>query len=163
MRKKGIASELEARRLQAGKLLLANRTVREVAAIVEASESSVRRWRLALRKGGLKALKAKVHHGRPPCLSSSQKRRLVKILLKGPRRAGYRTDLWTCPRVAEVISKTFGVEYHPAHVWKILRDLDWTCQKPERRARERNEEAIAHWRKYEWPRIKRGRDAIATH
>ncbi len=163
MRKKGSALELEARRLQAGKLLRANRTVQEVAKIVEASESSVRRWRLALRKGGLKALKAKVHHGRPPCLNVKQKRQLAKILLKGPRRAGYRTDLWTCPRVAEVISNTFDVEYHPAHVWKILRDLGWTCQKPERRARERNEAAIAHWREHEWPRIKRGRSAIATH
>jgi transposase len=56
---------------------------------------------------------------------------------------------------------TFGVEYHPAHVWKILRDLGWTCQKPERRARERNEEAIAAWRKYEWPRIKGG-PSVAT-
>ena len=162
MRKKGSYSELEARRLQAGRLLLAGRTVQEVAKVFEASESSVRRWRLALRKGGLMALKAKVHHGRPPRLNAKQKQRLVKIFLKGPREAGYRTDLWTCRRVAEVIAQTFGVEYHPAHVWKILRGLGWTCQKPERRARERNEAAIAHWREHEWPRIKGGRSVVAT-
>lgn len=161
MRKKGSYSELEAHRLQAGKLLAAGRTVQEVAKIVEASESSVRRWRLALRKGGLEALKAKVHHGRPSRLSTKQKQRLVTILLKGPRKTGYRTDLWTCRRVAEVIAKTFDVEYHSAHVWKILHELGWTCQKPERRARERNEAAIAHWRKHEWPRIKKGRSVIA--
>ena len=154
--------ELEARRFQAGKLLLANRKVQEVARIVEASESSVRRWRLALRKGGLKALRAKVHYGRPPRLAAKQKRRLLKILLKGPRKAGYRTDLWTCRRVGEVVSKTFDVEYHPAHVWRILRGLGWTCQKPERRARERNEAAIAHWREREWPQLKRGQRAIAA-
>jgi len=161
MRKKGSSAELEARRFQAGKLLLANRSVQEVAKIVEASESSVRRWRLALRKGGLKALRARVHPGRPPRLNVKQKQRLLKLLQKGPMKAGYRTDLWTCPRIAEVILRTFGVEYHPAHVWKILRDLGWTCQKPERRARERNEAAVADWREHEWPRIKRGRNAAA--
>jgi len=105
-------------------------------------------------------LRARVHPGRPPRLNAKQKQRLLKILRKGPLKAGYRTDLWTCPRVAEVVLQTFGVEYHPAHVWKILRDLGWTCQKPERRARERDESAIAHWREHEWPRIKRGRNAV---
>lgn len=162
MRKKGSYSELEACRLQAGRLLLAGRTVQEVAKIVEASESSVRRWRLAVRKGGLEALKAKQHPGRTPRLSPKQKQRLIKILLKGPRKAGYRTDLWTCPRVAQVVCQTFGVEYHPAHVWKILRELGWTCQKPERRARERNEAAIARWRTHDWPRIKRGPSIAVT-
>ena len=102
-------------------------------------------------------MKAKPHPGPKPRLNGKQKRRLVKILLAGPRKAGYRTDLWTCPRVAEVIAQKFQVEYHPAHVWKILHSLNWTCQKPEQRARERNEAAIQKWRKRDWPRIKRGR------
>ena len=29
------------------------------------------------------------------------------------------------------------VEYHPGHVWKILDDLGWSCQRPVGRARER--------------------------
>ena len=159
MRTKGSAAQLESRRLLAGTLLLEGRTVGEVAQIVGASESSVRRWRLAVRKGGLDALKAKPHRGPKPRLNETQKQRLVKILLAGPRKSGYRTDLWTCPRVAEVIAKNFGVKYHPAHVWKILRSLGMTCQKPEQRARERDEASIARWRKLEWPRIKRGRRA----
>jgi transposase len=104
-------------------------------------------------------LKAKPHRGPKPRLNKTQKQRLVKILVAGPRKSGYRTDLWTCPRVAEVIAKKFGVKYHAAHVWKILRSLGMTCQKPEQRARERDEAAIARWRKLEWPRIKRGRGA----
>lgn len=68
---------------------------------------------------------------------------------------GYPTDLWTCSRVANVIRKRFHVKYHPGHVWYILRDLNWSCQKPERRARERDEAAIARWRKRDWPRIKK--------
>ena len=74
-------SELEACRLQAGRLLLAGRSVQEVAEIVEASEPSVRRWRLAVRKGGLEALRAKQHSGRTPRLNPKQKQRLIKILL----------------------------------------------------------------------------------
>ncbi len=107
----------------------------------------------------MEALKAKPHPGRKPRLNEKQKQRLVKTLLAGPCKAGYRTDLWTCPRVAEVIAKKFGVKYHPAHVWKILRSLGWTPQKPEQRARERNEADIRRWRRQEWPRIKRGRSA----
>jgi transposase len=158
MRKKGSTAELETRRLLAGTLLLDGRQVGEVAQIVAASESSVRRWRLAVREGGLEALKAKPHRGPKPRLNEKQKQRLVKILLAGPCKSGYRTDLWTCPRVAEVISKKFDVKYHAAHVWKVLRGLGLTCQKPERRARESDEAAIVRWRKRDWPRIKRGPD-----
>ena len=157
MRLKGSAAELETRRRLAGRLLLEGRKIGEVAQILAASESSVRRWRRVVEKGGLEALKAKPHPGRKPRLNEKQKQRLVKVLLAGPRKAGYRTDLWTCPRVAEVIAKTFGVKYHPAHVWKILRSLGWTPQKPEQRARERNETDIRRWRRQEWPRIKKGR------
>ena len=157
MRLKGSAAELETRRRLAGRLLLEGRRIDEIAQIVAASESSVRRWRQAVRKGGLEALKAKPHPGPKPRLNEKQKQRLVKTLLAGPCKAGYRTDLWTCPRVAEVIAKKFGVKYHPAHVWKILRSLGWTPQKPEQRARERNEADIRRWRRQEWPRIKKGR------
>jgi transposase len=157
MRPKGSAAELETRRRLAGRLLLEGRKIGEVAQIVAAGESSVRRWRQAVQKGGLEALKAKPHPGPRPRLNEKQKQRLVNVLLAGPCKAGYRTDLWTCPRVAEMIAKTFGVKYHPAHVWKILRSLGWTPQKPEQRARERNEADIRRWRREEWPRIKKGR------
>jgi transposase len=159
MRKQGSAAELETRRRLAGSLLLEGRKIGEVAEIVAASESSVRRWRRVVEKGGVEALTAKPHPGPKPRLNEQQKRRLVKVLLAGPRKAGYRNDLWTCPRVAQVIARTFGVKYHPAHVWRILRSLGWTPQKPEQRARERDEADIRRWRSHEWPRIKRGRSA----
>ena len=88
-------------------------------------------------------------------MNARQRARLLKLLLKGAVAHGYSTDLWTLPRVAEVIAKTFGVHYHPAHVWKILRGEGWSCQKPERRARERDEEAIDRWRAERWPHIKK--------
>jgi transposase len=81
----------------------------------------------------------------------------VKRLTRGALRAGYRTDLWTLPRVTELIHQEFGVRYHPAHVWKVLTALGWSCQKPERRAVERDEAAIARWKQEAWPRVKKRR------
>jgi transposase len=146
----------------AGQMLLEGSEVDEVAEVVGASEFSVRRWRRAVEKGGLEALKAKPHPGRKPRLSTKQKRQLLRILLAGPRKAGYPTDLWTCRRVAEVVAQKFHVEYHPDHVGKILHRLGWTCQKPEQRAREGDRTAIERWRKRDWSRIKRGQNVAAA-
>jgi len=110
-----------------------------------------------LDEGGLEALKAKPHPGRPARLSREQKKQLVQVLLKGTQAAGFATDLWTLARVAKVIEREFGVGYHPGHVWYILRDIGWSCQKPERRARERDEAAIEQWRTEEWPEAKKRR------
>ena len=79
------------------------------------------------------------------------------LLKKGAVHAGYANDLWTCRRVADLIGKSFGVSYDPDHVWRILHSLGWTAQKPEARARERDEAAIQRWRKKDWPRIKKTR------
>jgi transposase len=156
MRKQGSAAELETRRRLAGRLLLEGRTIGEVMEILDVSESSVKRWKRAVREGGMEALKAKPHPGPTPRLNAAQKRRLVKLLVAGPLKAGYHNDLWTCSRVAELIAKKLQVFYHPSHVWTILRGLGWTSQKPEQQARESDDVAIARWRKRDWPRIKRG-------
>jgi transposase len=155
MRPKGSAKELEVRRQMAGRLLQEGKGVREVARLVKASPSSVSRWNQALREGGLEALRAKPHGGRRARLTAKQKRTLEQVLVEGPLAAGFTTDLWTLARVAQVIERRFGVKYHPGHVWYILRDMGWSCQKPERRARERDEEAITRWRERDWSRIKK--------
>lgn len=163
MRPQGSAAELEVRRRMAGRLLKEGKGIREVARLVGASPSSVERWKEAMKQGGLKALQAKPHPGPRPRLSSRQKQKLVKILKKGPQAAGYPTDLWTCRRVAEVIQRTFAVSYHPDHVGRILHLLRWSCQKPERRAKERDEEAIRSWRSEHWPHIKKRPKAGKKH
>jgi transposase len=155
MRPKGSAKELQVRRMIAGQLLLEGKGVREVARLVKASPSSVSRWQEELEEGSLEALKAKPHPGRRPRLTPEQKEELEQVLLAGPLEAGFTTDLWTLARVAQVIAERFGVTYHPGHVWYILRDMGWSCQKPERRARERDEAAIARWRKEKWPEVKK--------
>jgi transposase len=75
-------------------------------------------------------------------------------LLKGPGAHGYKTQLWTLPRVALLIEKLTGVRYHPGHVWKLLGALGFSCQRPERRAVERDEPAIGHWKRVRWPDIR---------
>jgi transposase len=146
---------LEVRRRLAVRMLSQGKSASEVSELVGASRSSVQRWKAAWQKGGVEAVAAKPHPGRKPRLTTAQKRRLERILLRGPRAAGFASDLWTCSRVAEAIHGRFGVTYHPDHVWRILHSLDWSCQKPELRARERDEAAIERWRTREWPRIKK--------
>jgi transposase len=119
------------------------------------SPGAVSRWRQACERDGPEALKAKTHCGPKPKLTGKQCDKLTRLLLQGPQRHGYANDLWTLPRVAEVIVKRFGVRYDPSGVWHLLHRMGWSCQKPERRARERDEEAIAVWRKADWPRIKK--------
>jgi transposase len=139
----------------AGKMLLKGKGVREVARLVDASPSSVSRWKQQLEQGGLEALRAKPHAGRTARLTWQDKRQLEQILLRGAPAAGLPTDLWTLARVTEVIEREFGVTYHPGHVWRILTDMGWSCQKPEKRARERDEMAIARWRQEAWPRVEK--------
>ena len=155
MRPYGTSQQLEKRRHRAIALLKVGKNLSTVANAVGSSASSVFRWWQAYRLSGRKGLQSKPTPGRPPKLTASQKKKLVKILLKGALNAGYKTELWTLQRIAQVIEQHFGVHYHPGHVWKLLIDLGWSCQTPERRARQRNEKEIVHWKRYKWPHIEK--------
>lgn len=155
MRPKGSAEELERRRRHAMALIDQGMKPAAVARAVGTSRASVTRWRQAFQAGGQQALAARPHPGGKSRLTVGQRKRLIRMLLQGPRKHGYRTELWTLGRVAELIAVTFGVEYHPSAVWHILRAMDWSCQKPQRLARERDEQAIRRWRQQDWPRIKK--------
>jgi transposase len=122
------------------------------------SHSSVILWRDAFRRRGPTALDPKPAAGRPPKLSSKQWQRTIRLLLGGALACGYRTQLWTTKRIAEVIEREFGVHYHRAHVGRMLAKLNWSCQKPERRAIERDDDAIALWKRQRWPAIKKKRN-----
>ncbi len=155
MRPLGSPADLEARRRRAVALLDQGLGVREVARQIGCSPSSVSRWQIEVRARGPDALQPKPTPGRPPRITPRQRAKVLQSLLKGAKAHGFSTDLWTLPRVAEVIARTCGVRYHPAHVWKILRGEGWSCQKPARRARERDEAAIQRWRTDRWPPIKK--------
>jgi transposase len=155
MRPKGSPEELERRRRRAAVLLREGRTISEVAFIVGASAGTVCGWKKKLIKGSDAALDAKPHPGPKPKLRWGQKQRLLDMLRRGATHYGWIADLWTLKRIAALIEKKFGVIYDPSSVWHILRELRWSCQKPEQRAREADEAAIAHWRRHKWPRIKK--------
>lgn len=155
MRPTGSPEELERRRLRALALLKEGLLPVEVARRLGVDRRSVRRWKAAARRRGPAGVRAKAAPGRPPKLSPEHKRRLGALLLEGAQAAGFHTDLWTCPRVAEVIERRFGVHYHVDHIGRLLHDLDWTPQKPARRAVERDERAIRRWVKKVWPRVKK--------
>jgi transposase len=155
MRPHGSPVELEGRRRRAVRLLRAGNTLSGVARMVGAAVSAVWQWRETFRRKGDKGLAARPAPGRPRKLTPRQRGRLPKLLAVGARAYGYRNDLWTTRRIGAVIQREFGVEYHPAHVSRILADLGWSCQNPERRALERNEAAIEHWKRHRWVEIKK--------
>jgi transposase len=155
----GPAADSMVRRVIAVELLRDGKLLTEVADLLSVSVSSIKRWKKAFQQGGLAALAPKRHPGPKSKLSVPQKRQLREILLQGPLAAGFHTDLWTCSRVAEVVQREFGIAYHPDHLGRILHDLGFSPQKPQRRARERDDAAIERWRRDDWPRIKKGDDA----
>lgn len=158
MRPVGTAVELERRRRRAVRLLDAGHGLTVVARMVGAAKSAVWQWRETFRRKGPAGLAPKPTPGRPSKLTARQRAQLVRVLARGARAHGYANDLWTTARVAAVITRTFGVTYHPAHVGRLLATCGWSCQKPERRALERDEQAIAHWKRYRWRAIKKKPD-----
>ena len=113
------------------------------------------RWERAIESGGIERVKRLGQRGRPRRLSDAQLLELAQLLKKGSISAGYATEMWTLPRIAELIERLTGVRYHPGHVWYLLRRLNWSLQRPARRARERNEAAIRRWVARRWPAVKK--------
>jgi transposase len=144
MRPIGTAEELQRRRLRAVELVNEGESPEDVAHFLGCGRSSVYTWAKLARENP-SALAAKPHPGRTPRLSEADRQRLEGLLLEGAKAHGGRTALWTAARVADLIEREFRVTFHPEHVRKVLkRKLGWTSQKPQRRAKERDEAAIAH-------------------
>ena len=146
---------LEQRRWEALRLLRQGFNQSEVGRRLKVTSQTVSRWAKTLAEQGEKGLKAAGRAGRLPRLNPGQRKFLVNRLLEGPEKLGYETPLWTCERVADLIEREFAVRYHAGHVWKLLRQLNWSPQRPRGRALERNEEAILEWKRKTWPAIKK--------
>jgi len=146
---------LEARRFEAARLFGRGISQVTVARELGVSRATTHRWYHAWRREGRTALKAAGRAGRKPRLTPWQLAGVEAALLKGPAVHGFATALWTLPRIAAVIARRTGVQYHPAHVWRILQGLKWSLQRPARQARERDEAAIRQWRRQRWPQVKK--------
>ncbi len=150
---------LERRRMKAAELLKQGVSQSEVARRLGVHRQSVIRWVRQLAQSGRAGLKKAGRAGRKPKLSPTQLDQIEQGLKRGPEGLGYATGLWTAGRVRELIEYQCGVRYHEAHVWRILRQLGWSCQRPTGRALERDQEAIRYWKRYRWPQIKKKRSA----
>ena len=147
----------EGRRQRAAKLFAAGFSQADVARRCGVTRQSAMRWERAFKKGGAKALRPRLR-GRPSKLMADQVRELQAALLQGPGSHGWSTDLWTLERIAALVRKRFGVDYHIGHIWKLMRTMGWSLQRPTTRARERDEAEIARWKAKEWPRLKKTPD-----
>jgi transposase len=154
--RRGDLAALQARRLRAGRLFARGKTRAQVARELGVSRVSAGRWYGLWEHEGIEGLRGPGRTGRHPRLEASQLQQLEAALLAGPAAHGYQTQVWTLPRIARLIRKLFGVSYHPGHVWRILRRMGWSAQRPERQAKERDEAGIARWHKRRWPQRKRG-------
>jgi transposase len=147
----------EARRIQAWYLKQRGWSQRQIAEALGVSEGAVSQWMTRARDVGPEALRRRPPPGAPRRLSPEQLTRLPALLNRGPPAYGFRGELWTRSRVAAIIRLELGISYHPRHVGRLLDAIRWSPQKPARRARQRDEAAIARWREDTWPAIKRGR------
>lgn len=126
-----------------------------IAHFLDASEGAVSQWLGAAGRGGPEALLAHPSPGRPPRLTPAQRRTIPELLWHGPEAYGFRGQVWTCARIAQVIEWEFGVGYHKDHVGRLLKALHWTPQQPIQRAIQRDNEAIRRWREETWPELRR--------
>jgi transposase len=148
----------EGRRQRAWELSRLGWRQRQIATALGVSEGAVSQWLAQARRAGPAALKPRPRPGRPPRLSPAQQAQVLALLRQGATAFGFHGERWTRQRVAELIRRAFGVTYHPAHISRLLDRWGWSWQKPMRRARQRDEAAIAVWREKRYPAlVKRGR------
>jgi transposase len=127
----------------------------DIAIALGVTPGAVSQWLTVVEVQGEQALHARPHPGEIPKFSETKKRLIPDFLSHGAEAYGFRGEVWTCARVAKMIASEFGVFYHKAHVSRLLKDLDWTPQKPVRRAAQRDEIEIAEWRTEIWPKLKK--------
>ena len=148
-------SEAVKRRLRAARMLQAGKGCAEVALVVGVARQTVYTWKRLLDEGGIDALRAVPEPGRPAQLDAAQLAAVRAVVLQRPTEHGFGTDLWTLKRVGAVIERMHGVRFGQTQIWRILGSLGFSPQKPEKRAIERNEDAVRHWRRRTWPGLKK--------
>jgi transposase len=132
-------------------------TQQEIADALGVTKVAVSQWMTAVHKYGVMSLQARPHKGATPKLSPDQLKMIPEFLSHGAEAYGFRGEVWTCRRIAQVIEREFSVTYHKDHLSRLLRALRWTPQKPMERAAQRDEEKIVAWRDETWPELKKKR------
>jgi len=149
---------MEQRRLEAMSLLIDGASQAEVSRRMGVTRQAVSKWMVAKRSGGTKALVSKGKPGRKSAPTPAEMKKVEVALVKGPIKNGYRNDLWTLRRVAEVFARVTGRRPSISRTWGLLREMGWSCQRPARRARQQDAEAVAEFRERTWATVKKTRE-----
>lgn len=155
MRPFGTSEQVARRRERALDLLREGLSPSEVARRVGATRQSVNRWRRESHQSKSSKTKSRKRLGRPRLLSEAKEQQLARALKSGAYANGYAEDYWTLDRIAHVIWELFAIRYSTSSVWYLMQRMGWSSQKPQRRSLARDEEEIAHWKRYVWPQIKK--------
>ncbi|MFQ5916134.1 MAG: winged helix-turn-helix domain-containing protein [Nitrospinota bacterium] len=145
----------EGRRLRAWELFQMGWRQKSITEALGVTKGAVSLWVKRAKEGGVESLRHRKPPGAPRRLTPEQRARLPELLAQGPESFGFRGEIWTQPRVTEVIRRQFNVSYHPSQVGRILKDCGWSRQKPVRRATQRDESAIQRWKEERWPQLKK--------
>ncbi len=148
--KRGSKKQQEARRIMAAEMFEQEIKPVEIARRLSATRGAVSQWKKVWDQLGKEGLRSKAHPGRIPALSEQNRQRLAELLKEGAVSHGFSNELWTLPRVAKIIESEFNIKYHPAHVSRILRQMRWSNQKPEKQAKEKDEKEVKRWRGEQW-------------
>lgn len=148
-------SEAQRKRVKAARMLQAGKPAAQVALAVGVARQTVYTWKRVLDERGIDGLRAMVDVGRPSQLSAADFRWLEAALRQGAQAHGFGTELWTLKRVGALIKRQFGIVFSDVHVWRLLGSMGFSSQKPERRAIERNEEAVRNWKRRTLPALKK--------
>ena len=143
------------RRVRAARMLQRGMAPADVAERVGVARQTVYAWKVVLDEDGIDALRQRRRTGPPSQLDEAALARLRAIVLESPTAHGFGTELWTLKRVRQVIQRLFGVRHSEVHVWRLLGQMGFSCQKPEKRALERNEDAVRAWKRRTWPTLKK--------
>lgn len=148
-------SEATKKRLRAGRMLQAGKDCARVALAVGVARQTVYTWKRLFDEGGIDALRAVPERGRPAQLDEQQLAAVRAAILRSPTEYGFGTELWTLKRVGAVIERMHGVRFGQTQVWRILGSLGFSPQKPDKRAIERDEDAVRAWKRHTWPTLKK--------
>ena len=152
----------EWRRLRAWELSKQGWSQKKIAEALGVTQGAVSQWMKLGQEQGEEGLRGKIAEGPQPRLSEEQVAHLPALLDQGAEAHGFRGEVWTTERVAALIKKQCGVNYHPAHMSRLLKRIKYSVQQPIERATQRDEEAISTWKEERWPELKKAQEEGRT-
>jgi transposase len=146
---------MEARRLRSVPYFKKQWSERRIAEKLGVSGPTVHEWKERWEKNGRAGLRAG-HYGRASRLSPKQERQVQRNILNGAAAHGFQGDFWTLKRLTIAVQRWTGTTYEDRSIWHAMHRLGFSCQRPVRKAVERDEGAIRTWMLETWPKVKKG-------